>query len=64
MSVDIFGNEIHVGDECAFIAPHCRELNSGVVVKVTPRGARVEFKSREGHIETVPRRSNQIACKR
>ena len=29
MVTDFFGNEVHVGDECAFIEPHYHELNMG-----------------------------------
>lgn len=51
MAVDFFGNEISVGDKCVFIEPNYSELNSGVVVKITP-------------FKTVSRTSNQIICKR
>lgn len=26
MVTDFFGNEVHVGDECAFIEPHYHEM--------------------------------------
>lgn len=64
MAVDFFGNEISVGDECVFIEPNYSELNNGVVVKITPCGVTVKFKSYKGHIKTVSRMSNQIICKR
>lgn len=64
MVTDFFGNEVHVGDECAFIEPNYHELNNGVVIRLTPCGVTVEFKSYKGHIKTTSRRSNQVVCKR
>lgn len=64
MVTDFFGNEVHVGDECVFIKPHYHELNNGVVIRITPCGVTVEFKSNKGHTKTTSRRSNQIVCKR
>lgn len=61
---DFFGNEIRIGDECAFIEPHYHELNSGKVVNVTERSVIVEFKSFKGHSRVTRRTSSQIVCKR
>lgn len=61
---DLFGNEVRIGDECAFIEPYYHELNNGKVVNVTERSVIVEFRSFKGHSKVTRRASSQIICKR
>lgn len=40
---DVFGREIHVGQEVAFMLPRYRDLWIGTIVAITPQNVRVNY---------------------
>ena len=50
---DFFGYELAIGDKVAFNPPTYKGLTNGVVVKFTPKGCRVMYKSYHGEEVTT-----------
>lgn len=53
MKTDIFGNEISIGDDVVITEPYYHNFVNAQVVKFTPKGFRVRYKSINGEKETV-----------
>ncbi len=41
MSTDAVGTELNEGDRVAYVRPYYRELQTGIIMYVTPCGARI-----------------------
>ena len=50
---DIFGKEVNIGDNVVIIEPYYHNFVNAQVVKFTPKGFRVRYKSINGVKETV-----------
>lgn len=53
MKTDIFGNEIFIGDDVVILEPHYHNFVNAKVIKFTPKGFRVRYKSNKREEETV-----------
>lgn len=53
MKTDIFGNEIGIRDDVVIIEPYYHNFVNAKVIKFTPKGFRVRYKSINGVKETV-----------
>lgn len=53
MKTDIFGNEIFIGDDVVITEPYYHSFVNAQVIKFTPKGFRVRYKSINGEKETV-----------
>lgn len=50
---DIFGKEVNIGDNVVITEPYYHNFVNAQVVKFTPKGFRVRYKSINGEKETV-----------
>ena len=53
MKTDIFGNEIYIGDDVVITEPYYHNFVNAQVIKFTPKGFRVRYKSINGVKESV-----------
>lgn len=53
MKTDIFGNEVCIGDDVVITEPYYHSFVNAQVIKFTPKGFRVRYKSINGEKETV-----------
>ncbi len=58
--LDIFGQEVYVGDTVAAIVPYYSCLTLCKVKKVTPKGFTVEYKDSNGKARTTNRSAGDV----
>lgn len=59
---DVFGREIAVGQEVAFMLPGYRDLRLGRVMAITPQRVRVAY-TYQGHEDTYLTPGNNVAIR-